>query len=394
MPEAVDLELGLRRRDAERYALELRATLPGSESELRPLRDRPVAVAFDRPRLRALELDPPAYGRALAGMLLADPAAATAFAQLRAAAQSQGAALRLRLAIAPDAAELQDLAWEALRDPQDDQALGCGEPVWLSRYLAGADWQPIRRRARSDLRALVAIAAPSDLATFGLAPIDAAHERALALAGLQPLPATVLAGAARPTLAAILAQLRDGPDLLYLVAHGAMVEGEPWLWLEDAAGQAARVSGAELAARVAELAQRPRLALLVSCASAGASADALAALGPRLAEAGIPAVLAMRGALSVETARRFLATFTAELRRDGQKDSAMAIDQTKQTRYCSSVRRLIEHAAQRIRPSHGDVESLAPVDERQGSCMLLYVGWSGNVRHAGQRRAPWCCVIS
>jgi hypothetical protein len=45
------------------------------------------------------------------------------------------------------------------------------------------------------------------------------------------------------------------------------------------------------------------------------------------------------------------------------------------------VRRLIEHDAQRIRPSHGDVEALALVDERQGSYMLLYVGWSGNVRH-------------
>lgn len=56
-------------------------------------------------------------------------------------------------------------------------------------------------------------------------------------------------------------------------------------------------------------------------------------------------------------------------------------DPTKQARYATIVRRLIEHDAQTTHPSHGDVEALALIDERQSSYLLLYLGWSGTVRH-------------
>ena len=77
---------------------------------------------------------------------------------------------------------------------------------------------------------------------------------------------------------------------------------------------------------LSELTTRPRLLVLASCESAGASAgDALAALGPRLAEAGIPAVLAMQGKISVETVAQFMPVFFHELQRDGQIDRALAV---------------------------------------------------------------------
>ncbi|MCB9156120.1 MAG: SIR2 family protein [Caldilineaceae bacterium] len=77
---------------------------------------------------------------------------------------------------------------------------------------------------------------------------------------------------------------------------------------------------------------RPRLIVLASCQSAGlGSSDltahdegALAALGPQLAEAGVPAVLAMQGNISMETVRQFMPVFFTELRRDGQIDRALA----------------------------------------------------------------------
>ena len=47
-------------------------------------------------------------------------------------------------------------------------------------------------------------------------------------------------------------------------------------------------------------------------------------MGPRLAEAGVPAVLAMQGDISMETVSRFMPTFFHELQRDGQIDRAMA----------------------------------------------------------------------
>ena len=51
----------------------------------------------------------------------------------------------------------------------------------------------------------------------------------------------------------------------------------------------------------------------------------LAGLGPRLAEAGVPAVIAMQDDVSIETIERFTPAFFEELRRDGQIDRAMAI---------------------------------------------------------------------
>ncbi|MGH2618325.1 MAG: SIR2 family protein, partial [Thermomicrobiales bacterium] len=52
---------------------------------------------------------------------------------------------------------------------------------------------------------------------------------------------------------------------------------------------------------------------------------ALTALGPRLAEAGIPAVVAMQGDVALRTIERFMPVFFAELREHGQIDRAMAL---------------------------------------------------------------------
>jgi SIR2-like domain/CHAT domain len=53
-------------------------------------------------------------------------------------------------------------------------------------------------------------------------------------------------------------------------------------------------------------------------------AGALAALGPGLAEAGIPAVLAMQGDVTIATMAEFMPVFFRELQRDGQIDRAVA----------------------------------------------------------------------
>ncbi len=133
------------------------------------------------------------------------------------------------------------------------------------------------------------------------------------------------------TLENITRRLRDNYDILYLVAHGMLVEGEPWLFLEQADGATARVPGHALATCIREAQQRPRLVVLASCQSAGAGVDptpettgALSALGPRLAEAGVPAVIAMQGNVSIETVGQFMPVLFEELRRDGVIDRAVA----------------------------------------------------------------------
>ncbi|PDW03665.1 CHAT domain-containing protein [Candidatus Viridilinea mediisalina] len=325
MHEPADLELVLRRKDALRYGVELRLNLPGSEAEVRPLGQHVVSVAFDPQTLLAQMPDPVAYGQALTQMLFADASLVSAFAAARAAAQSQGCSLRLRLAIAADASELHALHWETLHDPQYDQVLALSEQVLLTRSLASTDWQPVKLRAKGTLRALVVIANPVGLTTYNLVPLDVAQEREVALRGLAGITTTVLAEATQATLNLMIAQLREGYDICYIIAHGLLVDDEPYLFLADEQGEVTRVAGRELSERMADLPARPRLVLLASCQSAGAGTPAaLAALGPRLALAGIPAVLAMQGLLAMDTNARFTPAFFRELQRDGRVDRALA----------------------------------------------------------------------
>jgi hypothetical protein len=103
-------------------------------------------------------------------------------------------------------------------------------------------------------------------------------------------------------------------------------KGQAWLWLEDDAGRVARVSARDYVQRIQDLADgRPSLVVLASCQSAGdGSGEALTALGPQLTAAGVPAVIAMQGNVSMETSSRFMAVFFRGLSDHGVIDRAMA----------------------------------------------------------------------
>ena len=108
----------------------------------------------------------------------------------------------------------------------------------------------------------------------------------------------------------------------------------PYLWLEQDDGSADVVPGAALVDPIRDLLQsrRPRLIVLASCQSAGKGGEqrgsdplgALAALGPQLARAGIPAVIGMQGEVTMTTIEELMPVFFRELLRDGQIDRAMA----------------------------------------------------------------------
>src|SRR5262249_6486809 len=152
-----------------------------------------VPVHFDFDHLRALVLNIAAYGEQLSKSLFAAPALQTAIAQARTSAQVQEVPLRLRLLIGPSAPELHSLRWETLRDPQDGSWLLTNEHLLFSRYLSSWDWRPVRLRPRGDLRALVVIANPANLATYQLTPLDVAGELVRAEAGLSGILVTALA---------------------------------------------------------------------------------------------------------------------------------------------------------------------------------------------------------
>jgi hypothetical protein len=343
MTTYADLEIGLHHREADRYSVELRFRDPESDGEVRLTARVPPLAQFDFGRLRELHVEEEAYGQLLSQGLFGDPDVAKAFAQARSTAQARNVPLRLRLFVGPSAPELHDLRWEMLRDPGDGSHLLTGEEILFSRYLSSPDWRPVGPRPRADLRALVVIANPAGVSEYQpggrpLTPLDVEGELARAQSGLGDIPITSLASGGTATLDKIGERLREGAqqhggyDVLYLVCHGAMIEGQPHLWLEDEAGNVDVVDGGELTIRLRESRHRPRLVVLASCQSAGqgeeartADEGALAALGPRLAEAGIPAVLAMQGNVSMETVAQFMPTFFQELQRDGQIDRAMAV---------------------------------------------------------------------
>ena len=330
MPRTVaDLELGLHRQDASRHIVELRFHSPDDDAERAPVRG---LALFDPTSL--IGLDPEEYGPALTRMVFADPTIAGEYAKILAVAEAGEVLLRLRILIGPSAPELHALKWELLRNPASGQALATDENVLLSRFLGSMDWRPVHLRPKGDLKALVVVANPTDLGNYrpdgrALPPVDVEGEVGRATAALGLIPTVTVVGPS--TLDRLIAALRDGYDIVYLVSHGAMIDGEPRLWFEDAEGKSDKVAGNDLVVRLGELTNRPRLIVLASCQSAGAGEDArsndggvLAALGPKLAEAGIPAVVAMQGDISMRTVAEMMPVFFREIGRDGQIDRAMA----------------------------------------------------------------------
>jgi hypothetical protein len=330
MSEYADLEIGLHRRDAASYTVELRFSQPDSEADVRLGNGQPAQVKFDLKGLNELVYEVDKYGKKLTEELFGNLAFRTAFIQARTSAETLKIPLRLRLMIGPSAPRLHGVHWETLRDYQDGSPLSTNENLLFSRYLSSYDWRPVRLRAKGELKALVVVANPSDLEDHNLAPVDVPGELARAEQNLADIPVIALPdaeGDKGATLRNMVEQLREHtPDILYLVCHGSMAGGKPRLWLEAKSGKADRVSGAELVVRMKELEDRPRLVVLASCESAGDGAgNAFSALGPRLAETGIPAVLAMQGKISMQTVTEMMPVFFHELQKDGQIDRALAV---------------------------------------------------------------------
>lgn len=336
MDELLDLELSLRGLGNAGYAVALSFSDPDSDVDVRIERgisEHPIR--FDLERLREVAADPAAYGAALGAMLFSDGDILAQFTAARAIARRgrRPVPIRFRLFIAPSAAELHALRWETLRMP-DGEPLLMGEEIFFSRYVTSNDVQPIRARPRGALRALIAIANPAGVERFGLAPVDVAGELARARAGFGEFDLVELAEPGAATFERMIEVLRGAVregrpfDVLYLVAHGSYVEGNTYLWLVKPDNAFERVDGASFCQRLRELSERPRLVMLIACQSAGGMTTddgVLAAIGPRLAEAGIPAVIAMQGNVSMRLIERFVPVFCKELLHDGVIDAAMAL---------------------------------------------------------------------
>jgi len=287
----------------------------GSDGES-GLADGEAMVCFDFAALREVAHDPDAYGRLLTGMLFADPTIALAWTKVR----SASATLRVRLALRATDTKLQALCWETLRDPEalDGMPLVANQNLLFSRFTLSALTSALDLPARRALRVAAVIANPSDLPRYGFQPLDTAAEidrLREVLAAFQPRILTRGSPHGSPTLPILLQTLRDGTEILVIIAHGSIHAGKSVLWLEQDDGTARRVTGAELTTQISALTGHPLLVFLAACRSAGddTASEGLSGLGPLLGQVGVPAVVAMQGNISMATMARLLPSFLREL---------------------------------------------------------------------------------
>ena len=233
----------------------------------------------------------------------------------------KGLRIRLRLAEVP---ELADLPWELLYDRQRARFLSLSRETPLVRYLdlpEPAD----SIRPEIKLRVLAVIASPSDYPA-----LDVEHEWANLKEALSALESrgTVTVDRLDPaTIESLQRQLlRHEYHILHFLGHGEFDQdaSDSVLLLADAGGRGEAISGETFSALVRD--QRSlRLALINACRGAVSSEqDPYSGVAQRLVRGGVPAVIAMRTAISDAAAIALARSFYTALADGSAVDEALA----------------------------------------------------------------------
>ncbi|MBW4568813.1 MAG: CHAT domain-containing protein [Tolypothrix carrinoi HA7290-LM1] len=246
--------------------------------------------------------------------------------------------------------ELRQLRWEKLHAPGDDDDwdyLLLNQQTPLSFYIPSPitdDKFP--RFGRRDLKALVVAASPENSVTYHLAPFDVQATVSSIKASLSDIPCDVLAtvdgAAGLPTNDNLKKFLTENNyTLLHLVCHGRVLnDGETAIYLANEKNEVAPVKATDLIKELKLLRRLPHFAFLSTCESASAEAEvtkvdeaneaqigevkAIGGLAQGLVrDLGMPAVVAMTDAISINTVKALAATFYKQLRQHGYVDLAL-----------------------------------------------------------------------
>ena len=278
----------------------------------------PQAVSGALPLIPDPEIASPAHleavGRALWHCAFGAGQVAGLWRASLATAAAAGNGLRLRLAV--ESAALAAMPWELLCDDALGRflALDPGTPVvrYVRLPFAAGSWPQDR-----PLRLLFSGATP-----LGLPPLRVIKEAAAVAAALtEPIHAGRLTQTAIPTgatLPGLVAALRQGVDIWHFAGHG----DQAGLVFEDGAGRAAVVEAGTLGLLL--VGEGVRLTVLNAC-RAGLGGGQATSVAGALVRAGVPAVIAMQGNVTMKTAAAFMPIFFQELRRDGQVDRAASV---------------------------------------------------------------------
>ena len=236
-----------------------------------------------------------------------------------------GKRLRFRLNIDPGApARLHTLHWELLTDGRDFE-VGRSPETLFSRYVS----QPyIVSPAPAKAKMLCVIAAPIDVQEYGMAPIEYEGARrnldtcCSSLRG--ELEIDYLERPARPDK--LRDRLKKGCyDLLHVHGHGVIPrEREAALVLEDAEHRVKFTTESDLRSILLGL-RDLKLVTLVACHGGESSQqdDHLSGLAGSLVKRNIPAVIAMRRAISMNIGFLFTKLFYRELAESPCVDAAI-----------------------------------------------------------------------
>ncbi|NMC34731.1 MAG: CHAT domain-containing protein [Veillonellaceae bacterium] len=257
-----------------------------------------------------------------------------AFTRALALSGEGGQPEELRVLLNIEDPDLRVLHWERLCAPFDNRwsFLSLRQETPFSLYLpslTGRRFPPIGRR---DLRALLLVAGPSDLAgEYPLDDFDIPATVQGVRAALGEMPCDVLASVAdaqgAPNLNTLCERLTAGSyTLLHIVCHGQYRDDETRLYLPGDDGRP--ITATQLIERLNNLHQDrglPYFAFLMTCESAKPDAEnGFGGLGQRLVrELGLPAVLAMTGRVSIPTANALVLAFYTRLHEHGAPDQAL-----------------------------------------------------------------------
>jgi CHAT domain/NB-ARC domain/APAF-1 helical domain len=312
---------------------------------------------LDRQSLLMSEVNPQEYGLKLFNALFLGPIRRAYDRATGIAENRTGGRLRIQLWIDDTAPELHTLYWERLYHEHRGQVLPIATSTLtpFSRYIGLELAEPLPISERP-IRLLIAIANPLNLPK-GLSPINVDLELAHLLQKLgdlrqeKQIQITVMPGRSglSPELSTQLTRqgyqilegvtsldniLQNLPEhhIFHFLGHGHFKKehederGVATLFLEKADGSWAAITEDILVPRLTAADPLPYLVFLAACESARQDTEGqhpFVGLGPRLARAGIPAVIAMQDIVPMDLMREVISNFYHRLIEHGIIDKAL-----------------------------------------------------------------------
>lgn len=317
------------------YRTDVRSQDPNGNLRLLP----GIEVRLDLPGLETLRVTgtDEEYTTELTRELFADDRLKYEFQNTCNLADTIKSHVRFRLILSPEVPDLHNIRWEMLGEKQGSgliRPMNANRKRLFSRFLPPPA-KPVRM-ASARLRAVVLIANPRTWNGVPIGEIKLKEQSAAVELLRTQTDCTVLTGK-RANSTTLTEELRRGADLLYVVCHGYLHDGVPWLLFESDDGEAEGVDSRLLADRIAGADVLPPLLFAFgSCDSAGSGqgsngqgsngwdAGVLSSVGARMCDAGVQAVVGMQGMVAQKTNADFFVHFFSELMETGNVERAFS----------------------------------------------------------------------